>query len=208
MRCDARAMKARENGRGGFGARPFWLYSLRACSRRAIRQALNAAQRIATKYIIESVLLGLIEAKVPEGKTIDYKRELPGTPDSARKDFLADLCSFANTAGGHLVYGMEEAQGIPISLPGLTGDMDQAIVRMESMARDGIRPPIPGLEFKRMGLKNGSNALVVIVPKKLEPAASGGLREGLPLLCSRLRSPIRIQPLWWPKQSSGRAARS
>ena len=89
--------------------------------------------------ITEEVLLKLYDGQVPEGKTIDYKAELPGTSDAARKDFLADLSSFANASGGHIVYGMEEAEGIPTNFLGLSSDVDQAILRLESMARDGIR---------------------------------------------------------------------
>lgn len=119
--------------------------------------------------ITEAALRGLIEAKVPEGKTIDYKAELPGNADSARKDFLADLSSFANASGGHIVYGMKEAKGLPTKLVGVADDIDQAILRMESMARDGIRPPIPGLRFVKVDLADGNAAIVVIVPKSWNP---------------------------------------
>lgn len=119
--------------------------------------------------ITEDVLLNLIAAQVPEGKTIDYKAALPGGSDGAKKDFLADLCSFANAAGGHLVFGMTEADGLPASLDGLDGDMDQAILRLEGMARNGVRPPIPGLEFARVGLANGRAALVAHIPKSWNP---------------------------------------
>jgi hypothetical protein len=119
--------------------------------------------------ITEAILHELVTAQVPEGKTIDYKAGLPGNADSARRDFLADLCSFANASGGYLVYGMEEAEGLPTNLLGLLGDIDQAIQRLESMARDGIRPAIPGLEFIRVTLANGNSAIVLVVPKSWNP---------------------------------------
>jgi hypothetical protein len=117
----------------------------------------------------EAVLLNLVAAQVPEGKTIDYKAELPGGSDGAKKDFLANLCSFANAAGGHLVFGMAEADGLPVSLDGLDGDMDQAILRLDSMARDGVRPPILGLEFARVTHASGKGALVAHIPKSWNP---------------------------------------
>jgi Putative DNA-binding domain len=122
-----------------------------------------------TREITESILRGLVAAQVPEGKTIDYKRELPGNADSAKKDFLADLCSFANAAGGHIVYGLSEVDGIPTELVGIASDVDQAILRLDSMARDGIRPPILGLEFRRVVLENGNSAIVACVPKSWNP---------------------------------------
>lgn len=117
------------------------------------------------KDIDESTLRNLFINQVPEGKTIDYKQELPGNADSDKKDFLADLSSFANATGGHLIFGMAEAEGLPTELIGLTGDMDKAVLRLESMARDGIRPTIPGLEFVRVLLSNGKNAIVASVPR-------------------------------------------
>ena len=98
--------------------------------------------------ITEAEIADLVAAQVPEGKTIDYKVDLPGATDSARKDFPADLSSFANASSGHLIYGVAEVDGLPTKIAGLAGDIDQAILRLESMARDGIRPPIPG--FRRV----------------------------------------------------------
>ena len=51
-------------------------------------------------------LPALITNAVSEGRTIDYKRELPGNSDGDKKEFLADVSSFANTSGGDLVFGM------------------------------------------------------------------------------------------------------
>ena len=67
--------------------------------------------------------------------------------------------------GGHLIYAMEESAGLPTKLTGLMVDVDQAILRLESMARDGIRPPIMGLEFVRVPLASGGAAIVCTIPK-------------------------------------------
>ena len=56
--------------------------------------------------ITERDLLALIEDREAEGKTIDYKRQAVSHDD--RKEFLYDISSFANTAGGYLIFGMEE----------------------------------------------------------------------------------------------------
>jgi len=119
--------------------------------------------------IAEPALLGLVAGQVPEGKTIDYKQELPGSSDGAKKDFLADLCSFANAGGGHIIYGMTENEGLPVELIGVAGDIDKAVLRLESMARDGIRPPISGLELVRVALANGNSSIVASIPKSWNP---------------------------------------
>ena len=61
----------------------------------------------------------LIEDQVSECKTIDYKRTLPGRTDADRREFLHDVSSFANSSGGHLLFGMKEEQGIAMEIFGL-----------------------------------------------------------------------------------------
>src|SRR5438094_932364 len=83
----------------------------------------------------------LIANAVPEGKTIEYKRELPGNSDGDKKEFLADVSSFANTSGGDLVFGVDEAQGIPSDVVELhMADRDQEIRRVDSIIGTGLEP--------------------------------------------------------------------
>ena len=58
--------------------------------------------------IIENDLKALIDNSVLEGKTIEYKQSLPSNSDSDKKEFLADISSFANASGGDLIYGIIE----------------------------------------------------------------------------------------------------
>src|SRR4051812_22865379 len=98
-------------------------------------------------------LEALVTDAVREGKTIEYKQELPGGKDDDKKEFLADVSSFANASGGDVIFGISETRdgqgkttGIPeaiLGLPGVNGD--QEIRRLEQMLRDGIEPRIPGL---------------------------------------------------------------
>jgi hypothetical protein len=53
--------------------------------------------------ITEDHLQSLIDDQVAELRIIEYKRELPGRSDGEKREFLADVCSFANTAGGDLI---------------------------------------------------------------------------------------------------------
>ena len=48
--------------------------------------------------ITEQHLRELIETGARESLYIDYKRETYGGNEAARKEFLADICSFANAA--------------------------------------------------------------------------------------------------------------
>jgi hypothetical protein len=43
---------------------------------------------------------------VAEGRQLDYKEQLPISSDDDKREFLGDVTSFANTAGGDLIYGV------------------------------------------------------------------------------------------------------
>jgi len=78
---------------------------------------------------------------VPEGNDIEYKRELPGTSDEQKREFLADVSSFANTGGGDIIYGVAENQGVITEIAGLSScDFDVEILRLENLMRDGVAP--------------------------------------------------------------------
>jgi predicted HTH transcriptional regulator len=86
-------------------------------------------------------LQALVADQVSEGKTLDYKEKLPGYGDDDRKEYLYDVSSFTNAAGGFLIYGMKEEAGLPTELVGISiADVDKEKLRLESMIQDGIQP--------------------------------------------------------------------
>jgi hypothetical protein len=95
----------------------------------------------------------LLENGVAESQIVEYKRELPAGADADKREFLADVSAFANTAGGCLLYGVETRRdanqqdtGIPSALPGLPGaNLDKEKLRLEAMLQDGLSPPLRGL---------------------------------------------------------------
>ena len=115
--------------------------------------------------ITEDDLQALISNKVREGRTLDYKRELPGNSDGAKKEFLADASSFANTAGGHLVFGVDEDQGLPTEICGLqSADIDQEVRRLDSILASGLSPRI---RYAARGITctSGQKTLVIRVER-------------------------------------------
>ncbi|MCX5908563.1 MAG: ATP-binding protein, partial [Deltaproteobacteria bacterium] len=116
--------------------------------------------------ISETDLQTLKENQVAEGKTVEYKAALPGGTDSGKKEFLADVSSFANASGGHLLFGIEEANGIPTAIPGLDiPDTDALINRLENIVRDGIEPRIPGIQMRKIDLKTSKKVIIISIPK-------------------------------------------
>lgn len=106
----------------------------------------------------ENDLLVLIAEGLSERRVRDYKAALPGNSEGERKEFLYDVSSFANAAGGHLIYGMVEEGGIPIQLPGI------AIANAEAEFSGSLRWPgrvltrILGLDWTHVPLASGNIA--------------------------------------------------
>jgi hypothetical protein len=115
--------------------------------------------------VSENDLTSLISGGVAEGRTIDYKRELPGNTDADKKEFLADVSSFANTAGGDLIFGMDEDQGLPTRIVGIqTSDLDGALQRIENMLRSGISPRMR-YELKVVSTATTERVLIIRVER-------------------------------------------
>ncbi len=118
--------------------------------------------------IIQEDLQALINNSVLESKTIEYKQSLPGNSDSEKKEFLANISSFANASGGDLIYGITEDRtaGIPSALEGLSIDnVDQEISRLESIIRDGLQPRVLGIIIKSLKLQDSKTVVIIRIPK-------------------------------------------
>jgi hypothetical protein len=109
---------------------------------------------------------------VAESRYLDYKERLPGDSDEDKRELLADVTAFANTAGGDLLYGVRErreenrATGEPEAIVGLPGvNLDQATLRLDNVLRDGMEPRIPGLTFHVVARDPDPPCLIIRVPK-------------------------------------------
>jgi hypothetical protein len=126
--------------------------------------------RIDFDQIAEADLVSLIDTGVREGMTIDYKVATYGNADADVREFLKDISSFANTAGGHLIIGMREAEGVATELVPLVGlDPDGEVRRLENRMRDGITPRILGIRTKAVSLSTGGFAVIIRIPRSWNP---------------------------------------
>lgn len=111
-------------------------------------------------------LQSLIDTKYFERKTIDYKVVLPTNKDKDKREFLADVSSFANSSGGDIVYGMSEKGGTPQKMKGVDiEDIDKEVQRLDNMLRDGIEPRITGYTIKPIPLEDAKYMVIVNVRK-------------------------------------------
>ena len=108
----------------------------------------------------------LLVAAVRENRVIEYKRVLPGNSDSDKKEFLADVTSFANAGGGDILYGVDAKDGVPTDIPGLADfNEDKERLRLESSMLNAIDPRIPGVQIHAVpGFATGP-ILIVRIPR-------------------------------------------
>ncbi len=125
----------------------------------------------ALDFITESDLNTLVATQDGEAKSIEYKEKLPNfkAPPPGRsevlKEFLADVSSFANAAGGDLVYGVKAVKGVPTEVTG-TGvqlpDVDGTVLQLEELIRSHIRPRFP-FDIRPVTLTDAFKGVVLIV---------------------------------------------
>ena len=120
----------------------------------------------------------LADNEVGESRTLDYKQSLPGKPDEERREFLADISSFANASGGDILFGVTEKRdeggkctGVPGEITGIPEvNIDAVKLALESIVRDNIEPRLPGFQIRAIeGFPQGPLVLIRIRQSWLSP---------------------------------------
>lgn len=111
--------------------------------------------------LVEQDLADLVG--VEESRRLEFKRDLPGGTDKARREFLADVTAFANSAGGAIVFGIEAPGGVASRIVGLDDDADSARLRMQQMLDSSVEPRIPLVELQTVPLQSGRSVIVLRV---------------------------------------------
>lgn len=113
----------------------------------------------------------LIDNSVCESKTLEYKRDLNIDNDANKKEFLADISSFANSIGGDIIIGLEEdsQDKIPINICGISYQNEDFLVRkLESFIRDSIQPIILNIQCKVLPLETDNKGVLIIrIPQSI-----------------------------------------
>lgn len=146
--------------------------------------------------ITEADFLALIDSEFPEGRSIEYKRDLPADTREAKTEFLNDVSSFANTSGGDLLFGLEELAGVPTALPGVeVTDPDGLGLRFENMCRDNIEPRIQGLQVRAILLNSGRYVVVVRIGQSWQAPHRNRQSGVFPARNSRGKYPMDVPEL-------------
>lgn len=93
--------------------------------------------------ITEETLNLLVTNQVTESKIIEFKSTVQVSSNDEKKEFLADVSSFANTTGGDIIYGVTEINGVATAVPGFpVTDPDTEKLRLENLLTTGLSPRI------------------------------------------------------------------
>lgn len=117
----------------------------------------------------ENQLNRLVASRAAESRDIEYKRQTYGAADADHAEWLADISSFANAAGGDLLIGVAATKGVPTALVPFIGNPDDEILRLEQLARTGLQPRISNLAFKAVPITAGGCVLVIRIPRSYNP---------------------------------------
>lgn len=114
----------------------------------------------------------IVESKVSENRTLDYKKEINLVKDKNRKELLFDIASFTNSEGGVIIYGIEEEKdnnqnntGIPAKISGIeTANIDKLILAIDDLVKTSIEPNIPNIIISPLE-KDYKKVLFIGIPK-------------------------------------------
>lgn len=114
----------------------------------------------------EKDLLGIISATSNDPKRIEYRPRLPDQSEAGVQELLRDAVSFANSLGGHVMYGVTTLEGSAIDMPGLDrAQIEEALPWMDRALQTGVAPQIPGIQFSVAPLESGGSVLMLSIPK-------------------------------------------
>lgn len=110
-------------------------------------------------------LESLLANQTPEGRTLDYKRDLTLDTGEQKKELARDVSSLANAEGGFLVFGVDEDAGLPTQVVGVPStDFDALWLKMQQILDDHIQPKVRGWSFGKIDHPKGA-VVVIYVPR-------------------------------------------
>jgi|GEM_PF-4570131 len=115
-----------------------------------------------------------IAQKKIEGREHDYKIILPDGKNQRDgydpiNEFAKDVCAFANSIGGYLIFGVKENSGEPTDICGVEIEKDN-FERLKQKLLDyvtsNIEPTIQGISFGCIeGFEDGKSVVIMYIPK-------------------------------------------
>ncbi len=109
-------------------------------------------------------ILALIDNGIEEGSKLEYKSKL-----SANKDIAKEICAFANSQGGTIIYGVLAKDRIPTEIQWISEEHSEE--KIHNILEQSIQPLISGVEVKR--IQNPKDTLKSILVVNIPPSTLG-----------------------------------
>lgn len=132
-------------------------------------------ERLQISEITEQHLQDLVIGEAAESPTLEFKRELKIGIDNDKREFCTDVASFANAAGGLILYGIRADDGVAVEVVGLTAtSADELKLQAEQILQSGINPRLPWKKVEAISLSNGYFVIAVKIQRShISPHAAG-----------------------------------
>ena len=116
-------------------------------------------------------IIDLINNKIPEQKTLEYKRQLPEKGNDLEKTRLLQcVTSFANTDGGIIVFGLSvNKEDDSIEVTGIDTPTDSDFLSIQNMVKDKITPRINPPDFRDLKINDKKIYLMKIYQSYTKP---------------------------------------
>jgi len=126
---------------------------------------LSVIHKNFTEINLEDII-ALKVNEIEEGKSLDFKAELKLKEKSSRREFAADITSFANTVGGDLIIGVSEEKGIVTEINGIEiEDKDKFKQSIDNFLRDFVEPQLVGVEISLYPLAGQKEVIHIRIPQ-------------------------------------------
>jgi hypothetical protein len=121
--------------------------------------------------ITEDDIIDLINNKIPEQKTLEYKRQLPDKGNDLEKvRILQCITSFANTDGGVIVFGLSaNKEDDSIEITGIDTPTDSDFLFLQNMVKDRIVPRMNPPDFRDLKINDKKVYLMKVYPSYTKP---------------------------------------
>lgn len=122
-------------------------------------------------------LKGLIESRIPESVSLEYKSQVHLEQREEKKELLKDLTGMGNGGGGTIIFGIDEEPETSIALT-LTPIEDASLMgRIENIVRDAVHPPLVW-SYKVFDHEGGVIVVVDVEPSIVGPYRVDAYEEG------------------------------
>ncbi|MFZ4699281.1 MAG: helix-turn-helix domain-containing protein [Candidatus Methylumidiphilus sp.] len=107
---------------------------------------------------------------ISESKTLEFKRDVPGRDNSAKHEFLSDVCALANAAGGDIIFGIDENnEGEATEIVGQAVNPDDECLRLQDVVLHGLEPKLTGVHAHAIKVEEGKYVFILRVPQSWTP---------------------------------------